>query len=167
MFSLCLSLCTTPVYKLSKELIKEVSVWCRMYQRSEREEAGRTVITIIQVTDNKSFDLGIRDKKAHSDLSSAVVKELTGLCDWFDVWEGKDREKSGMIFFKDFNFLILFLDRGEGREKERNIEVWLPIVRLLLGTWPATQACALVGNQTRDPLVHRPALNPLSHTSQG
>ena len=37
----------------------------------------------------------------------------------------------------------------------------------LLGTWPATQACALTGNQTYNPLVHRPALNPLSHTSQG
>ena len=35
------------------------------------------------------------------------------------------------------------------------------------GTWPATQACALTGNQTSDPLVCRPALNPLSHASQG
>ena len=35
----------------------------------------------------------------------------------------------------------------------------------LLGTRPATQACALTGNQTRDPLVCRPALNALSHTS--
>ena len=34
-------------------------------------------------------------------------------------------------------------------------------------TWPATQACALTGNQTGDPLVRRPALSPLSHTSQG
>ena len=25
----------------------------------------------------------------------------------------------------------------------------------LLATWPATQACALTGNQTSDPLVHR------------
>ena len=37
----------------------------------------------------------------------------------------------------------------------------------LLGTWPTTQACALTGNQTSNPLVHRLALNPLSHTSQG
>ena len=36
-----------------------------------------------------------------------------------------------------------------------------------LGTWPATQARALTGNQTGDPLVYRPAFNPLSHTSQG
>ena len=34
-------------------------------------------------------------------------------------------------------------------------------------TWPATQACALTGNGTSNPLVHRLALNPLSHTSQG
>ena len=32
---------------------------------------------------------------------------------------------------------------------------------------PATQACALTGNRTSNALVHRPALNPLSHTSQG
>ena len=38
---------------------------------------------------------------------------------------------------------------------------------LLLGTWPTTQACALPGNRASNPLVHRSALNPLSHTSQG
>ena len=66
-------------------------------------------------------------------------------------------------FFKDFIF------RGEGREKERerNIYVWLPLMRPLLGTWPTTQACALTENQTGDPLVSRLMLNPLSHTSQG
>ena len=36
-----------------------------------------------------------------------------------------------------------------------------------LGTWPTTQACTLPGNRTGDLLVCRPALNPLSHTSQG
>ena len=69
-----------------------------------------------------------------------------------------------------FFFLInLFLDRGEGREKERerNINVWLPLTCHLLGTWPATQACALTGNGTSHPLVHRPALYAVSHTSQG
>ena len=40
-------------------------------------------------------------------------------------------------------------------------------MRPLLGTWPATQACALAGNQTGNALVLWPALNPLSHTSQG
>ena len=66
-------------------------------------------------------------------------------------------------------FIYLFLKRGERREKERdrNINVWLPLTCPLLGTWPTTQACALTGNQTSDPLVHRLTPSPLSHTSQG
>ena len=51
-----------------------------------------------------------------------------------------------MIFF--LRFIYLFLEREEGREKEeeRNISVWLPLVYPVLGTWAATQACALTGN---------------------
>ena len=66
-------------------------------------------------------------------------------------------------------FIYLFWERGKGKEKERerNISVWLLLVCSLLGTQPATQVCALTGTWTRDPLVHRLALNPLSHTSQG
>ena len=47
------------------------------------------------------------------------------------------------IFKKDF--IYLFLERGKGREKEResNINVWLPLACPLLGTWPTTQASAL------------------------
>ena len=47
------------------------------------------------------------------------------------------------------------------------MNIWLPLTLPQLGTWPATQACALTGNQTGDPLVHRLVLNPLSHTSWG
>ena len=53
------------------------------------------------------------------------------------------------------------------KERQRNINVWLPLTRPLLGTWPATQACAPTGNGTSDPLVGKLALNPLSHTCQG
>ena len=56
--------------------------------------------------------------------------------------------------------------KGE-KKRERNINVWLPLACPLLGTWPATQACALAGNRTRDPLLLRSVLNPLSYTSQG
>ena len=45
--------------------------------------------------------------------------------------------------------------------------MWLPLACPLLRTWPATQACALTGNRTGNPLVHRLTLNPLSQTSQG
>ena len=84
-----------------------------------------------------------------------------------------------LVFFPDiprsvsspplFYFIYLFLD-GVGereKEKERNINVWLTLVCLLLGTWPATQACALTGNRTCNPLVCRPGLNPLSYMGQG
>ena len=59
-----------------------------------------------------------------------------------------------LYFFKDF--IYLFLERGEGweTERKRNINVWLPLMCPLLGTWPTTQACALTGNRTGDPLVH-------------
>ena len=55
-------------------------------------------------------------------------------------------------------FIYLFLERGEGREKERerNINVCLPLMWPPLGTWPTTQACALIRHRTSDPLIHSP-----------
>ena len=59
------------------------------------------------------------------------------------------------------------------KEREGNIDVgeryinWVPLTHPQLGTWPATQAYALTDNQTSNLWVHRPTLNPLSHTSQG
>ena len=83
---------------------------------------------------------------------------------------------TSQVFFFFFNLnaflkkkFYLFLDRGEGREKEqeRKTSVWLPRAHPLLGTWPTTQPRILTGNRTSDSLVGRPAHNPLSHTSQG
>ena len=42
---------------------------------------------------------------------------------------------------------------------------WLPLMNPQLGVWPATQACALTGDQIGDLLVCRQMLSPLSHTS--
>ena len=65
-----------------------------------------------------------------------------------------------MRFFKGF---YLFIFREGGREGEsEGINVWLPLTQPPIGTWPATQVCALTGTQTRDTLVGRPAL---SHTN--
>ena len=67
--------------------------------------------------------------------------------------------------------MYLFLDRGEGREKEqeRNINVWLPLTRSPYKDLDCNPdwECALTGNQTGDPLVCRPVLNLLRHTIQG
>ena len=51
-----------------------------------------------------------------------------------------------IFFFK--RFYLFILQRGREGERERNISV---CARPLLGTWPATQACTLTGNQTGDP----------------
>ena len=44
---------------------------------------------------------------------------------------------------------------------------WLPLARLQLGTWPATQAHALTGNRTGKLSVCGTMPIPLSHTNQG
>ena len=49
-----------------------------------------------------------------------------------------------LFIFKDF--IYLFLERKRRRKRERSINVWLPLAHPLLGTWPATRACALTGN---------------------
>ena len=66
-----------------------------------------------------------------------------------------------------FFFLRFYFKKEEkrGRKRKRNINMWLPLMCSPLET--RAQACALTGNQTGDPLVHRLALNPLSHSSQG
>ena len=69
-----------------------------------------------------------------------------------------------VVYLKKY---VIYLFSERGRNRERNINVWLPLEHPLLGTWPATRACALTGNWSGDPLVRRSALNALSHTSQG
>ena len=49
---------------------------------------------------------------------------------------------------------------------ERNIS-WPPLACSQPGTWPTTQACAQTGTLKGNLSVPMPALNPLSHTSQG
>ena len=43
--------------------------------------------------------------------------------------------------------------------------MWLPLKRPLLGTWPATQACALTGNRTSELSLCRMTPNQLSYFS--
>ena len=74
------------------------------------------------------------------------------------------------IYFK--YFIYLFLETGEGREKERertlmferhtsSVASHMPPA----GDLARNQACTLTGNRTGDLSVGRLALNPLSHTS--
>ena len=42
------------------------------------------------------------------------------------------------FFFLRFD-LFIFRERKEGRKRDKNISVWLPLVHPSVGTWPATQ----------------------------
>ena len=101
---------------------------------------------------------------------------------WFLEAEEEERDVNFVVplinvFLDQFFYLFiyrlyLFVFREGRREGEKEWEKhWcvrdnpLSLMHPQLGTWPATQACALTWNQTSDPLV-RPALSPLSHTRQ-
>ena len=65
-------------------------------------------------------------------------------------------------------YLFIFREGKRGRKRGRETSMCGCLSHIpLLGTWPATQACALTGDWTSDPLVCRLVLNPLSYTSQG
>ena len=61
------------------------------------------------------------------------VRYMEHLCKKMWVWK-----QFILVFFKDF--IYLFTERQEGKEKEkdRNIGVWLSLACTLPGTWPAT-----------------------------
>ena len=86
-----------------------------------------------------------------------------------NVWPYRIKLSSHICFCicSFLRFYLFILERGDGRKKEKNINVWLLLTCPPMGTWPTTQACALTGNQTSDPLAQRLMFNPLSHTSQG
>ena len=70
--------------------------------------------------------------------------------------------------FKKSLFIYLFLERGEGKETEEEKHQCVVASHVRPtgdlthnpGMWPDWES-------NPDPLVHRPALNPLSYTSQG
>ena len=72
--------------------------------------------------------------------------------DKFMMRELKGRKVLVLLFLK--YFIYLFLERGQGREKEmeRSINVWLLPMHPPLGTCPTAQACILTGNIAIDPL---------------
>ena len=74
-----------------------------------------------------------------------------------------DKENLIHVIYLFLRFLFLFNLRESRRKRGKETSMcerctdWLPLKHTLWGP----------GNRTRDLLVHRPALNPLTHTSQG
>ena len=83
------------------------------------------------------------------------------MCLWF-LWTALVN-----YFLKDFIYLFIFRERRREGEREGGKQQCVVASLTLLGTWPATQACALTENWIHDHWFCRLALNPLSHTSQG
>ena len=86
--------------------------------------------------------------------------------------ETRERQVTNWVLnntpFKKYIFYLFVFRRGERRGRERETLVCgCHLCAPNRGTQPATQACAQTGNRTGHPLVCRPALGPLSHTSQG
>ena len=77
----------------------------------------------------------------------------------FRVWKLKSKVswRHWTDPFDFFNILFIFRERvRKVKERERDINVWLPLTWSSLGTWPTIQACTLSGNWTGDPLVCSP-----------
>ena len=76
--------------------------------------------------------------------------------------------RAGFAFLFFFKILFIYFYReGKGGRKRGKHQCVVASCTPPTGYLAATQACALTGNRTSDPLVCRLALNPLSHTSQG
>ena len=61
----------------------------------------------------------------------------------------------------------MFTKRGRQGERGRDTSIGYILHDPQLRTWPATQTCALTGNQTGNLLVCGLMSNPVNHTSQG
>ena len=97
-----------------------------------------------------------------------ITNEMLGVMVVIQDWKKKKKAQMWLFYFLKLKWLLLnlfFLEMGREGERERNINVWMPLTCLQLEIYAATQTCALTGNWTGNLLVCSPALNPLSHTS--
>ena len=107
---------------------------------------------------HRSGSIGCSWGKTSNDMHLITTIQPDWLCNW----------PLNHVFYFRF-YLFISLEEGKGRKRGRETSMcgclshapkWGP------GP-PATQARALTGNQTGNPLVRRSVLSPLSHTNQG
>ena len=99
-------------------------------------------------------DIMIEGFKSNTATVSSLgsVWLVTRMCDHVDAMLFLQNELLLILhFFKRF-YLFLETRGWKEKERERSIGVWLPLTCPTLGAPPATQACALTGNQTGDAL---------------
>ena len=95
-----------------------------------------------------------------------LVKQMGFIDNFCLLQQGRLFLLHGYFIYLFFKILLIFVQtEGKGRRKRRrDISVWLPLICPQLGTLPIVQACAVTGNGTDSPLVHRPvAQSTASH----
>ena len=90
------------------------------------------------------------------------VMLLQSFAYWVWSWRVLALTRAVHLFFNCFVFRF-YLERGRKLGRERNIR-FSGTPNWGLGLQP--RHVSQTGNRTSEPLVHRPALNPVSHTSQ-
>ena len=89
----------------------------------------------------KSSIVIIRSISPHQKVSSTSLKmEISSQFILFSKSYTCSLFCYNVIFLKVY---FIFREMGRGEERERDIDVWLPLVCPTLGTWPAPQACAI------------------------
>ena len=73
-------------------------------------------------------------------------KSMDGPGEYCAKWNSQSKEDKYHIISLLLKIFYLFIFRERRREGEREGNVWLPVMLPLLGTWPKTQAYALIGN---------------------
>ena len=81
-----------------------------------------------------------------------------------DTGVGGNTSRLDFILFLKRFYLFIFREREREREREGEKHQCV-VASCVTPSGSATQARALTVNRTGDPLVHRPAINPLSPTS--
>ena len=137
------------------------------------QKCNETVYTFLEITSWDEIQEGpaVHSTTWYISRSWPVSKPLCSLVCSYGYFH--DLVRGAMSSFKrilDFCFrfyLLIFRERRREGEGEKQQCIWSPLAQPLLGTQPATQAYALTGNQTGNPLICRLVLSPLSHIIQG
>ena len=91
---------------------------------------------ILVIVNNAAMNIGVLIFFSVSVLFSFSYIPRSGIA------ESKGKSIFIFNFLKRFCLFIFRQKERRDKERERNINVWLPLACPLLGTWPATQACA-------------------------
>ena len=137
-------------------LPEQWNVFCKvnlsaLYRCTQKKTTGPVYKFFVLVEEANFFKLCIMGKYQHKNIIYIILISPT-------------------LFILKILFIYFYREEKGGRKRETDMrETLIGCLSYApwLGTEPATQACALTGNPTCDPLLCRTTPNQLSHTTQG